>query len=171
MTRTALSITLNANSTTVFDLIHNYDKRLEWDTMLSEARLLGGASTAGLSVRSLCVGNWKTGWMPMETEYVSFQRGTVAAVKLTNAPPFFQSFSATIRHKDTACGSHLTYIYHFRAKHKWLERMMDWMLKREVRKRLGALQSLFGEEVSANEHAKQQNRNTPKANWRKVSNQ
>ena len=161
MTRTALSITLNADSNTVFDLIHNYDQRLTWDTMLSEARLLGGAPAADLGVRSLCVGNWQTGWMPMETVYVSFQRGKVAAVKLVNNPPLFNSFSATIRHKETEVGSTLTYIYHFRAKLKMLDPLINWMLKREVHKRLRALQRMFGQEISANQHTKYHNYASP----------
>lgn len=68
--------------------------------MLSEARLLGGAVAAGVGVRSLCVGTWRSAYLPMETEYVSFERGRVAAVKLTNRPALFERFAATIKHEE-----------------------------------------------------------------------
>ncbi len=68
----------------VFDLVHDYDLRLSWDAMLSKAELLGPEPAIG--VKSLCVGTWKSGYLPFETEYVAFAPGQVAAVKLTHRP-------------------------------------------------------------------------------------
>ena len=140
----SISIEVNAPPEVVFDLIHDYARRLEWDSMLSEAHLLGGAAAAGVGVRSLCVGTWRSAYLPMETEYVSFERGRVAAVKLTNRPAFFDRFAATIKHEALSHGcSRVTYKYSFHARPRALapvlEPIMNWMLGREIRQRLAAL--------------------------------
>ncbi|MCL4302590.1 MAG: SRPBCC family protein, partial [Anaerolineae bacterium] len=77
-------------------------------------------------------------------EYIRFEPGRVAAVKLTNRPPFFERFAATLRHD--ALGerrSRTTYIYSFRARPRFLvpllEPVMNVMLRQEVEKRLRSL--------------------------------
>lgn len=135
-------IDVNAPCEAVFDVLHDYDVRLEWDTMLSEARLVGTAPKAGKGVRSLCVGTWKTAYLPMETEYVTFERGKVAAVRLTNRPPLFETFAASIRHQALEGGaSRVTYTYSFRARGAatMMESLMARMMAAEVRARLVAL--------------------------------
>jgi hypothetical protein len=138
------SIEIAAPCEVVFDVVHDYAHRLEWDSMLSEARLLGGATSAGVGVRSLCVGTWKSGFLAMETEYVTCERGRVAAVKLTNRPAFFDRFAATIKHEPLGdARSRLTYLYSFRARPRLLapllEPLMHRMIAREVRDRLRSL--------------------------------
>ncbi len=144
MPRASASLAIDAPPEMVFDIIHDYDCRLEWDTMLSEARLLDDATQAGLGVRSRCVGTWKGAFLPLETAYISYQRGRVAAVSLTNRPPFFEQFAATIRHKPLPDGGSLvTYIYSFQSRPRWLAPLlnpiMNVMLRREVDHRLAAL--------------------------------
>ena len=91
MPREMLSIEIDAPCGAVFNVLHDYGCRLEWDSMLREARLLAGATAAGLGVRSLCVGTWRSAFLAIETEYIRFKLGRVAAVKLTNHPWFFES--------------------------------------------------------------------------------
>lgn len=137
---------IGASCEAVFDAVHDYERRLEWDSMLSRATLLGGATAAKVGVRSVCVGTWKGGLLALETEYVRFERGQAAAVKLTNRPPFFGKFAATIRHTAIGQGrSRTTYVYSFRARPRLLapilEPIMNAMLSREVRDRLQALRT------------------------------
>jgi hypothetical protein len=133
-------VEVDAPCEAVFDLIHDYDRRLSWDSMLSEARLLAGASVAGVGVRSRCVGTWRSGFLAMETEYVQFVRGRVSAVKLTNHPPFFREFAATIQHEALGPrSSRVTYIYSFRARPSFLEPIMNAWIAREVQSRLDSL--------------------------------
>jgi hypothetical protein len=144
MPREAFSIEIEASCEAVFDAIHDYGRRLEWDSMLSEAKLLGGAAAAGVGVRSLCVGTWRGAFLPLETEYIRFEPGRAAAVKLTNRPAFFHTFAATIRHTPVGeARSRATYIYSFQARPRvlapLLEPLMNVMLAREVRGRLRAL--------------------------------
>jgi uncharacterized protein YndB with AHSA1/START domain len=140
------AVEIDAPPEAVFDAFHDYAIRLEWDSMLREARLLGGATRAGVGVRSLCVGTWQGAFMAVETEYVSFARGRLAAVKLTNRPPFFRQFAATLRHEPSgAGGSRTTYIYSFEARPSFLRPVLDpvmtILLDREVRRRLARLRA------------------------------
>jgi hypothetical protein len=71
-----------------------------------------------------------------------------AAVQMVNHPPFFKSFAATIRHTPLdATRSKITYTYLFEATPRWLawllEPVMNFKLKRETQKRLGALKSFL----------------------------
>ncbi|WP_420632273.1 SRPBCC family protein [Candidatus Leptofilum sp.] len=144
MPRGSVSVEVEASCTAVFNLIHDYGRRLEWDTLLSKACLLDGATEAGVGVRSLCVGTWQGLFLPMETEYVRFEPGRVAAVSLTNNPPFFDHFAATIRQKPHGENrSQVTCIYFFRARPKLLEYLMNQMLRRETQIRLNALRFYF----------------------------
>ena len=144
MPRGIACIDVGAPCQAVFDVLHDYSLRLQWDTMLSEARLLGGASVAAKGVRSLCVGTWRGAFVPMETEYITFQRGKVAAVRLTNSPPLFARFAASIRH--TALDperSRVTYKYSFASRPAslaiWIEPVVARLMQREVSARLVAL--------------------------------
>jgi hypothetical protein len=144
MRRQSSSIEISASCEAVFDVVHDYERRLQWDTMLSQARLLAGARAAQVGVRSRCVGTWKSAFLALETEYVRFERGRVAAVRLTNRPPFFSRFAATIKHDALDAGSsRTTYIYSLRARPRFLapllEPLLRIMIAREVRGRLRAL--------------------------------
>ena len=157
MPREIISIELAAPCAVVFNVLHDYGCRLEWDTMLREARLLGGATAAGLGVRSLCVGTWKGAFLALETEYIQFAPGRAAAVTLTNRPPFFARFAATIRHSPVGkTHSRLTYIYSFRARPRCLapllEPLMNALLRREVWQRLRALGRFLESRAQADCH-------------------
>jgi hypothetical protein len=47
----------------------------------AEARLLNGASEAGKGMRARCVGTWRSACLAIETDYVTFRRGELAALK------------------------------------------------------------------------------------------
>ncbi len=148
MPKGTANIEIEASCQTVFNLVHDYSRRLEWDTLLSQAALLGGASAAGKEVCARCVGTWRSAGIAVETEYVTFEPGQVAAVKLINHPPLFEHFAATIRHKPlTATRSCVTYIYSFRARPQWLafalEPLMNAALQRETQARLRSLKSFL----------------------------
>jgi len=130
-------------SEAVFEVLHDYSRRLEWDTLLSEARLTRGCVVAAKGATSLCVGKSRLGRIGIETRYVSYTPSSVAAVEMINHPPWFASFAASIRHVDTPGGSDLIYKFHFSAKpriFRWiLEPVMLFALKTETKRRLQAL--------------------------------
>jgi hypothetical protein len=148
MAHGSVSAIIPAPSRAVFDLLHDYGRRLEWDTLLQAAYLTGGHTAAGKGVTSVCVGRRSLGSLAFETVYVTFERPTRAAVKLLNAPPWFESWAATIQHQDlSAQESRITYIFHFTVKPRLLAPILDPLMARifrwETRKRLRALQRYF----------------------------
>lgn len=137
------SVEIHASPEQVFDLLHDYTRRLDWDPFLRRAVVLNGRAS-GLHVRTLCVAKWTSGGLGMETEYVAFQRPAVAAVKMTRGPWFFASFAASIRQDvQVDARTRVTYRVHFRVRPAWLTRVLVPMLRfvfmRETRARLAAL--------------------------------
>ena len=137
-----------ASSAEVFALLHDYARRLDWDTLLSAARLEDGATQAGLGVESTCVGKPSLGGLALRTRYVAFRPPELAAVEMVNRPPFFASFAASIRHQDTGPASSLvTYRFTFQARPRFLRSLlhpvMAAIFRAETRKRLAALQRYF----------------------------
>ena len=137
-----------APSQAVFDLLHDYSRRLEWDTLLQAAYLDDGYLAAGKGATSVCVGRRSLGGLALKTVYVTFERPRAAAVKMVNAPPFFQSWAASIHHEDIAeRASRVTYKFHFTTRPRALQFVLDPMLERlftwETRKRLQALRDYF----------------------------
>lgn len=151
MVKGSFDIEVKASCEVVFDILHDYPLRLRWDTMLSEARLLNGAVQAGKGVHTRCVGTWRSAYLALETDYVAFRRGELAAVRLTNRPPLFERFAASIRHSGLPDGtSRVIYTYSFVARPKLaarlIEPMMSRLIAREVRLRLVALKGFIERE-------------------------
>lgn len=137
-----------ASCEAVFDLVHDYGRRLEWDTLLQAAYLADGFTAVGLGAATVCVGRRSLGGMALKTVYVSFQRPSVAAVKMVNKPPFFQTWAASIRHEAIdQHSSRITYKFHFTARPRFLrfilEPVMQQLFLWETRKRLRALKGFF----------------------------
>jgi hypothetical protein len=138
------SIDISADPHTVFDLIHDYSRRLDWDPFLREARLLDGAGSAEVGVKSVCAAHWGSGGMAMETVYVSFDRPNVAAVKMTRGPILLGEFAASLRQQAIGeARTRVTYRFKLAARPRWLRFILDPVLDaifaREVRSRLTAL--------------------------------
>jgi hypothetical protein len=143
-----ISEIIPAASHMAFDLIHDYTRRLEWDTLLQAAYLEGGDAAAGKGVTAVCVGRMSLGGIPIRTVYVSFDRPKVAAVKMVNAPAFFQSWAASISHEDISDQeSRITYRFHFVTKPRILRFIFDPIMEMvflwETRKRLRAFKAFL----------------------------
>ncbi|MEO8702695.1 MAG: SRPBCC family protein [Kofleriaceae bacterium] len=152
MRRGQVSEVIPAPSGEVFDLLHDYKRRLEWDTLLSAAYLDDGHLVAEKGATSVCVGRRSLGGLALKTRYVSFDRGKVAAVELVNSPPFFGKWAASIRHVDTGeRESRVTYTWSFASKPRFLrwlfEPIMAAVFRWETRKRLRALRDHFAKIV------------------------
>ncbi|HKA90038.1 MAG TPA: SRPBCC family protein [Haliangiales bacterium] len=148
-----VSEVIPASSAAVFDLLHDYGRRLEWDTLLQAAYLDDGFTQAGKGATSVCVGRRSLGGLALKTVYVSFDPPTVAAVKMVNSPPFFAAWAASIRHADLAPGrSRITYRFQFTARPRFLrwllEPIMGRLFRWETKKRLRALRDHFGRAAS-----------------------
>jgi hypothetical protein len=132
----------------VFALLHDYRRRLEWDTLLREAYLEEGFDEARRGAISVCRGKAILGGFALRTQYVSFEKGKVAAVKMLNQPPFFDSFAASIRHlKIDDYQSEIIYKVNFSAKPPCLRAILHPLMRAvfvwETRRRLKALKTFF----------------------------
>jgi hypothetical protein len=148
MAHTEISELIPAPSSAVFDLLHDYARRLEWDTLLQAAYLEDGAHVAAKGVTAVCVGRRSLGGIALRTVYVTFERPTLAAVRMVNAPALFQSWAASIRHEDiSGHESRLTYKFQFTTRPYVLRFALDPLMQRlfvwETRKRLHALKGFF----------------------------
>ena len=137
-----------ASATDVFRLIHDYSRRLEWDTLLQEAYFSDGFSEAAQGATSVCRGRRCLGGIALKTRYVTYRPGEVAAVVMINRPPIFESFAATIRHRDLGPSeSAVEYLFTFQSRPTWLRMLlnplMNAVLVWETRKRLRALKRFF----------------------------
>ena len=147
MPKLSVKETLQASSDQAFRIVHDYARRLEWDTLLQTA-YLEGAGSADVGVTAVCKGKATLLGIEMRTIYVTFKPGKVAAVKLTNRPPFFDSFAASIRHiRIDDQHSELIYELNFKARPAFLRLVlhpiMGIMLKWETRKRLRSLKKFI----------------------------
>jgi len=90
-------ILINEKSEKVFDFTQNYNNRLKWDTFLKKADLIDGATIADKGVRAYCVAKNGIG---MVTEYVTYNRPKVTAIKMTKGPFMFKSFLGSWTFKE-----------------------------------------------------------------------
>ena len=132
----------------VFELLHDYSRRLEWDSLLQAAYLVEPWKEAGLHAVSVCKGKTLLGGIALKTEYVAFQPPELAAVKMLNRPLFFETFAASIRHTELPDGaSQIEYTYTFTARPKWLRwllhPLMGAIFRIETQKRLRSLARYF----------------------------
>ena len=140
----SVTVEIEAQIDEVFDLIHDYARRLEWDPFLREAKLLGSATAAGRGVASRCVARRGLGGRAMETVYVSFDRPGVAAVTMKRGPFFLAKFAASIRQEAISSSrTRVTYRYLFTCRPRWLAPLIDPIVQsvfhRETSGRLAAL--------------------------------
>ena len=142
------AIEFRASPEAVFDLIHDYARRLEWDPFLKEACFLDGAEAAGLGVKTRCTARNGFAGLAMETVYLTFDRPKVAAVKMTRGPAVIETFAASLCQEDIGFGlTRVTYRFNFSTSPHWLRAIADpiasVLFRREVRQRLKALKSFL----------------------------
>ncbi len=139
---------LPASCEKVFDTVHDYRHRLEWDTLLRRAYTVGDAAP-NRDVVAVCTAKWWLGGYSFRTRYVSFDPPRVAAIKLESRPPFFASWAASIRHAPVgADSSSATYTMTFTVRPRLLAPLLEpiarAMFRRETQRRLRALAAHLG---------------------------
>jgi hypothetical protein len=149
MPSAALSVVIPAPQQAVFELLHDYRRRREWDTLLDAAHLEPSGAAAGVGVVAVCRGRARVGGMTLRTRYITFRPPDVAAVLLEQPSGCFATFAAAIRHsaiedgQSPPGGSLLTYRVRFSARPRclrWLlEPLMQTIFIWETRRRLAAL--------------------------------
>lgn len=134
-------VIIAAEPALIFDFTQDYAHRLRWDTFLRKADLVGGATQAALGVKAYCVA--KNG-LGMETEYVSFNRPKVTAVKMTKGPFVFSSFLGSWNFKELPKGlTEVTFLYSFSLRFPFnlVATLITQNLRSNVRQRLRDLKN------------------------------
>lgn len=144
MAHGTVSKIIPSSSAEVFTLVHDYGRRLEWDTLLSAAYLTAGHTVAGPGAVSTCVGRMSLGSLALTTEYVTFDAPRLAAVKMIRGPWLFERWAASLKHEDLPDGqSRITYVWQFTSRPRLLrwcfEPLLNAVFHWETRKRLRAL--------------------------------
>jgi hypothetical protein len=135
---------LTVSPTVLFDLLHDYSLRSQWDTFTPDAELLdAGAAARGVAVR--CTD--KHG-RTMVTRYCAFDRPHVATVRMTHGPWPFVRFGGCWRivaRGDRNC--ELMVSYHITTRPAWAQPLLDplvgLLFSYHTRKRLRALQQFI----------------------------
>ncbi|MDQ3031764.1 MAG: SRPBCC family protein [Myxococcota bacterium] len=135
------SIEVPASRDALFWWMQDYARRLEWDTFLTEARLID-AERAAVGVRAWCVDRAGRG---METEYVSFRPPERVAVRMTKGPWMFRSFAGSWAYQAIdAERTRVVFRYHVEARPRlgWLtDAILGRVFAREMAERLETLRS------------------------------
>jgi len=135
-TKFAETILINKNSELVFDFTQDYNKRLKWDTFLKKADLIDGATKADKGVKAYCVA--KNG-LGMKTEYVTYNRPKVTAIKMIDNSFLFKSFLGSWTFKEIPNDkTEVVFLYSFSLRFPFnLEiNFIKKILQKNVRQRL-----------------------------------
>lgn len=146
MAHTVVEITIDAPAEQVFEVIHDYAIRTEWDTLLRSASMQAGEEP-GTDAVAICKARWYLGGLTFATRYVSYRPPVVAAVTLVKPYFVFENWSASIRHRSvdsvTGDASVVTYTLTLKCRPGWLARPLEAVANRlfaiETRRRLRAL--------------------------------
>jgi len=129
-------IVINENVQLIFDYTQDYNKRLVWDTFLKRAELISGATKADKGVKAYCVAH---NGLVMETEYVTFNRPKVTAIKMTKGPYLFKLFLGSWTFKELDSNkTEVIFLYSFdlRFPFNLLTFFIKINLQKNVRRRL-----------------------------------
>ena len=132
-------IIIKSSTEIVFDLTQDYTKRLYWDTFLTRAELTEGAQAAAKGVKAYCVA--KNG-LGMVTEYITFNRPKVTAIKMTEGPYMFKSFMGSWTYKAIAFDTtEVIFLYSFSLQFPFnlFARFIKNNLQNNVKQRLNDL--------------------------------
>jgi len=121
----------------LFNLLHDYDRRLEWDPFLSEAKIISRKVGIGCIVRST---EKKLG-LSMDTEYVSFKPPKLAAIRMIQGPTFLDTFTGTwLLEELSQSETKIRFHYNVVGKPRFISYFLAPLFRYESRRRLKALQ-------------------------------
>ncbi|MEM7010051.1 MAG: SRPBCC family protein [Verrucomicrobiota bacterium] len=134
----------------VFEAINNYGRRLEWDTLLRDAKVLSSTGQPlpldtplekGMTIRSYA--RWLSGGVVMDTVYKLCEFPD-AELEMVTGPWFFESFQASAHLKETPDGgtrwqSDYTFVCRPRILRSIVEPIVAWIFRRETRMRVDGM--------------------------------
>jgi ribosome-associated toxin RatA of RatAB toxin-antitoxin module len=141
--RVVSSVLVSKPAPFLFELSQNYSRRLEWDTYLSEAYLLGNAAEAAIGVESHCKN--KSGNV-MISRYISYSPPIHAAVEMVRGPWPLRQFGGTWRFRPAGLtATEVQFIYNFKLRLgalRWLlEPLVAVLYGRSMQRRANAFKA------------------------------
>ncbi|MDX5995014.1 SRPBCC family protein [Ectopseudomonas alcaliphila] len=85
-------LTIKSPPAEVYKASQDYSVRYQWDPFPEKIELLGGATEAGIGVKTLVIA--KSG-LRMEVQFVQVDPPTTAAIIMTKGPAFIKSFGGS----------------------------------------------------------------------------
>lgn len=123
-----------------FDAFHYHVWRARWDSLVGNARVVGGAPCPFVGAETENTGGGLLRGLSMRTRFVTFDRPHVAAASMVGQSFPFSRWAASMRHRDTRPGqSVLIYVYTIEAGPKALRGLLEpvvaWMFARQTQRR------------------------------------
>jgi hypothetical protein len=142
-----------APSGVVFDTFHYHLWRARWDSLVGQARVVGGAPCPFVGAETENTGGGLLRGLSMRTRFVTFDRPHVAAATMVGRSFPFSRWAASMRHRDTAPGhSVLIYVYTIesgpRALRWLMEPVVAWVFARQTQRRFARMRTF----LAANAH-------------------
>ncbi len=142
MARRCLILTMPGSAANAFEVFHNHEKRLLWDTLLSSTHIEGGGIHPYIGA---IAANRGRGWMRslrMRTQFVNYRPSEIAAAASVCPSGLIEFWAASMRHRDIAVGQS-ELIYTFNIKLRPFLRIFDplaaWIFERESRRRFAVM--------------------------------
>ncbi len=144
MRQNRIRMIMPASAADAFEAFHDHDVRMRWDSLLSRAEVEGGGSHPYVGAITFNQGRgWKRMFV-MRTRFVNYQPGRVAAAVLVEPAGWFESWAASMQHRDLDDSrSELIYTFRLQMRPRWLGRVLDPLVNRlfeyETRRRFAAM--------------------------------
>lgn len=144
MRQNRIRMIMPASAADAFEAFHDHDVRMRWDSLLSRAEVEGGGSHPYVGAITFNQGRgWKR-MFAMRTRFVNYQPGRVAAAVLVESAGWFESWAASMQHRDLDDSrSELIYTFRLQMRPRWLGRVLDPLVNRlfeyETRRRFAAM--------------------------------
>ena len=134
----------------VFDAFHYHCWRAQWDSLVSQTRVDGGAPCPSVGAITSNTGAGLLRGLAMRTQFVQYDRPHRAAASMVGTSFPFTRWAASMQHKADGPGrSVMVYTYTLEtgpAALRWaMEPVVDWLFARQTQRRFTRLQHFLAQ--------------------------
>jgi len=134
-----------ASCDVVFDAFHYHFWRRRWDSLVHATHVLDGSASPFVGAVTANRGGGLLRLLAMQTQFISYQPGRVAAATMRGRSFPFARWAASMRHRPLADGrSVMLYTYRFETSPpvlRWLmEPVTRWLFDWQTRRRFRRMQ-------------------------------
>ena len=135
-----------ASAEVVFDAFHHHTWRSQWDSLVRDTRVEGGAAHPEVGLHTYNRGRGLLRLVVMTTRFVSYERPKLAAAVMEGRVFPFARWAASMRHEpmeDDDTRSRMVYTYTFetwRPLRRWLDPLVKRAFDRQTLRRFDRMQ-------------------------------